>query len=278
MIDLTGKTIGIVGLGQIGGSLAGALKKSGLTIQLVGFDQEPTLLKEVMSRSIIDSAAGSVAETIKLSEIVVLALPVGTIIEVITDRADLLREKLLVTDVGSVMTDIVRAAESVRLRNFVSGHPMAGNERRGHEAWDSELFRGCRFFTVSLTDTSETAKKLLKSLIVSLSAEPTEVEAEPHDLALATTTGLVHFLAYGLMRAHGALADKVPDHDMFIGPSFRGATRVADSDPEMVFQMLWRNRKYLARALRGISSELEMVHEALTNDQPDLIRRLFGQD
>lgn len=272
MNDLSGKTVGIIGLGQIGGSVAGALGKSDAEIKLVGFDQDRALLDEAISRSMLDVAAGSVAEAIKQSQIVLLATPTGSIIELISEHADLLRQKLLVTDVGSVMAGIVGAAKSAGLSNLVSGHPMAGSEKRGVDSWNSDLFRDCRFFTASPPETTAEAEALMRSLIECLGTETTGVDAEQHDLAFATTSNLVHLLAFGLRRAHGELAGKVTGHEMFGVSSFRGATRVADSDPEMVFQMLWQNRKYLSEALRNLSGELNTMQAALDNNQPELIR------
>ncbi len=276
MNDLAGKMVGIIGLGQIGGSVAGALKKSGAEIKLVGFDQDLVLLDEAISRSMLDLAAGSVAEAVKRSQIVILATPTGSIIELISEHTDLLREKLLVTDVGSVMAGVIGAAGSAGLRNFVSGHPMAGSEKRGAESWNSELFRGCRFFTSGLSETTVEVAAMMRAVVACLGTETTEVDAEQHDLAFATTSNLVHLLAFGLRRAHGELAGAVNDYEMFAVSSFRGATRVADSDPEMVFQMLWQNRKYLSEALRNLSGELDTMQAALENNQPELIRSLLG--
>jgi prephenate dehydrogenase len=276
MNGLNGTTVGIIGLGQIGGSLAGALRESGTDIKLIGFDRESALLDEALNRSIVDAVARSITEAIRLSDIVVLALPIRAIIEIISGQAELLSEKSLVTDVGSVMTDIVRVARSASLRNFVSGHPLAGSEKRGHEGWDSELFRGAQYFTTSTDDTAPEAEALLRDLVSALDARATEVDCETHDLAFATTSNLVHVLAYELRRAHEALADKAPDPELFAGPSFRAATRVADSDPEMVFQMLWHNRQHLAGAIGRLVGELTEVQKALTEDRPDPIRRLLG--
>ena len=278
MTDLTGKTIGIIGLGQIGGSLALALRKSGVQFEIVGFDREESLAIEAVNRAFLDRKTEAVGETIEVADIVILALPISGIVETILEQAGNLKSKLLVTDVGSLMTDIARAAEAAGLRNFVSGHPIAGTEKRGREAWDETLFEGCRYFLTPSPGTTVDARRTMEELITSVGAEPIETTADNHDLAFATTSNLVHLLAFCLKQAHDSLADEISGHDRFAGPSFRSVTRVAASDPEMVFQMLWHNRRYLAGALRNLSGELEMAHEALTNDGPDLIRRLLGRD
>jgi prephenate dehydrogenase len=278
MTDLNGKTVGIVGLGQIGGSLAGALKATGLNIRIIGFDSAKSSADEALKQSIVDVSVDSISGLIEMAEIVILAMPIGAIIHTIHDQATQLRSKLLVTDVGSLMIDVLAAAGNASLNNYVSGHPMAGTEKWGHQAWSSQLFCDCQYFQAALSETTTEARETMNALIAALRARPTEVAPEEHDLAFATTSNLVHVLAFCLKGACDSLSHQVDGYERFIGPSFTDATRVADSDPEMVYQMLWHNRHYLTGALQSLSSELEVVHEALLNDRPGVLRELLGME
>ena len=276
MTDLNGKTIGIVGLGQIGGSLAGALKAAGLNIRVIGFDSDKSSADEALIQSIVDVSADSISELIDMAEIVILAMPIGAIIHTINDHSIQLRSKILVTDVGSLMIDILAAAGSASLKNYISGHPIAGTEKGGCQAWSGQLFCDCQYFQAALSETTTEAREAMNALIAAVRARPTAVVPEEHDLAFATTSNLVHVLAFYLKEACDRLSHQVDGHERFVGPSFRDATRVADSDPEMVFQMLWHNRRYLAGSLQNLSSELRVVQEALLNDRPGVLRELLG--
>ena len=278
MTNLSGKTIGILGLGQVGGSIASTLKTNQTGLRVVAFDIRSELVEEARRHRILDGAADSSADLVESSDVVVLALPVGAIIRTLGDLAEPLRSKLLVTDTGSVMSPIIRAAEQAGLSNFVSGHPLAGTEKRGSQAWLSTLFVRTSFFITPCPDRNEAACAAMRDFIEALGAVPVEIGAIAHDQAFATTSNVAHVLAFCMKRSFERLAEHNKDSEMFACPSYRSATRVAASDPEMVFQMLWHNREYLAGALRSLASELEMVRAALVKDEPDLFREELGLD
>lgn len=276
MINLQGKTVGVLGLGQVGGSLAWALKTHCPEVVIVAYDAKAELMAEAKERMILDRTVGSATELVEAVEIVVLALPIDGIIKAIADLGPVLMNKTLVSDVGSIMKDIVDAAKAAGLKNYVSGHPLAGSEKRGAEAWDRTLFDGSNYFVTELADSSEAAKETLNILIKTVGATPVVVKPIPHDQAFATTSNIPHVVAFCLRRAYDRLADTVDDKSDFSCPSFRGATRVASSDPDMVFQMLWHNRNFLAGALRSFASELEIVRQALVADEPEVFRQALA--
>lgn len=276
MTDLNGKTIGILGLGQVGGSLAWALKTNCPEARIIAFDVKPKLMTEAADRSILDQTAESAANLVEMADIVIMALTIDNIVEMISTMAPAFHEKLLVTDVGSVMKDIVAEADEAGLKNYVSGHPLAGTEKRGSAAWKETLFVGSNYFMTPRAETTNEARQTMRALIKAVGAEPVEVRAVAHDLAFASTSNLSHVLAFCLRRAFDRLSDQVADKNRFACPSYLGATRVAASDPDMVFQMLWHNRDYLAGALRSLTSELEIVRHALMDNQPHVFCQALG--
>jgi prephenate dehydrogenase len=276
VINLQGKTVGVLGLGQVGGSLAWALKTHCPEVVVVAYDAKPELMVEAKERMILDRTVGSATELVEAVEIVVLALPIDGIIKAIADLGPALMNKTLVSDVGSIMKDIVDAAKGAGLTNYVSGHPLAGSEKRGAEAWDRTLFDGSNYFVTELADSTDAAKEALNILIKTVGATPVPVKPIPHDQAFATTSNIPHVVAFCLRRAYDRLSDTVDDKSDFSCPSFRGATRVASSDPDMVFQMLWHNRNFLAGALRSFASELEIVRQALVADDAEVFRQALA--
>src|SRR5271169_606370 len=139
------KQVTIIGTGLIGGSLGLALRKRHLAGRVVGCDRTP-VLKRARDCGAIEKGATSVAEAVRGSDLVVLATPVITIIDLIERLGPSLPARTLVTDVGSTKTAIVqRAAKSLgRTANqrFLAGHPMAGKESAGVEFADANLFQG----------------------------------------------------------------------------------------------------------------------------------------
>ncbi len=277
-MDLAGKTIGLLGLGQIGGSLAWALRTNCPQSTLIAFDVKAELLTQATEQAMLDRVAADAGDLVAKCDILIIALPIDGIIEVISTMASTLREKHLVTDVGSIMTDVIKAAEAADLSNYVSGHPLAGSEKRGAEAWSADLFAGSSYFMTGASSVTEEALEAMRAVVDAVGAKPVKVAAMPHDLALSITSNVPHVLGYCLRRAYDRLSEKVPHKEMYICPSYVSATRVTKSENEMVFQMLWHNREYLTGALRSLATEVEIVRSALVDDEPEVLRRVLGLD
>src|SRR5437868_2552185 len=139
------KQITIAGTGSIGGSLGLALKENGFAGRIVGFDYS-AVLEQARACGAIDEGHADLARAVAGSDVVVLALPVGGIIDCIERLGPLLAPGTLLTDVGSSKAQIVSRAKSVfgsaASARFLAGHPMAGKERSGIAEADGALFRG----------------------------------------------------------------------------------------------------------------------------------------
>src|SRR5438874_8334899 len=139
------RQITIIGTGLIGGSLGLAFRKNGFRGKIVGCDQKPVLARAkrigAITAGIVDPVEAS-----RGSDVVVLAVPVGGIIDLIAKLAPHLSPNTLLTDVGSTKAEIAARAKAAfgehASRQFLAGHPMAGKENSGIKFADPELFRG----------------------------------------------------------------------------------------------------------------------------------------
>src|SRR5262249_52929260 len=123
------KQITIIGTGLIGGSLGLALKAAGYSGRIIGCDR-PAVLDRARAMRAIDMGRGDPGDAIQGSDLIVLATPVGVIIDLIERIGPLAAKDALITDVGSTKKEILDRARSVfgghvSLR-FLGGHPMAG--------------------------------------------------------------------------------------------------------------------------------------------------------
>src|SRR5438067_1573071 len=138
------RQITIVGVGLIGGSFALAARRAGFQGRIVGCDND-VVLEKARAAGAIDNGHFRAEEAIKGSDLVLLATPVGAIIDCIERIGPLLPEGTLLTDVGSTKTEIVGHAASVfgkqATSKFLPGHPMAGKSPSGITQGDAELFR-----------------------------------------------------------------------------------------------------------------------------------------
>src|SRR5581483_1699331 len=133
----------IIGVGLIGGSVALGLKKYAGVARVVGCDRD-AVLETALRLGVIDRGVSDPAEACKGSEVVVLATPVGAIIDLIERLGPVLPPETLLTDVGSTKAEVVARARAVfgdaAGKRFLPGHPMAGREHAGVEHADGDLF------------------------------------------------------------------------------------------------------------------------------------------
>lgn len=277
MIELRQCTIGIVGLGQMGGSLASALHQALPEQKVIAFDVDTSLSAQAVSRSLIECAAVDVADLVQNADIVIIALPIQGICDLLTDQAELLRGKKLVADVGSLKSKIVETAQAQRLVNFVGAHPLAGSERRGTEAWNCQLFQRANYFVCPLPGGNPDALRLHQQIVSAVGGVGIAIDPQIHDQIFATSSNIPHLLAFLLQ---SQFADATIEHretSAFACPSYSSTTRVAASDPEMVYQMLWHNRKNLTAALRRLRDDLNAAQKALDNGDALRFRQIFSK-
>ena len=234
--------VGIVGLGQIGGSLAAALLAAGRPV--AGWDVDPAAREA--------AAARGLRITRELAGVVVLAVPLPTTTEAldeVTVAAD-----ATITDVGSVKVPVLAALGAAYGGRFVGGHPMAGTERSGHAATDPGLFTGARWAVCLEPDTDLARWLRVAEVALAAGAEVVPVTAAEHDDAVAAVSHVPHLLAAALAAAAGQAG---PLALSLAAGSFRDGTRVAGSDPALVTAMVEGNAAPAAVALQRVRAQLD---------------------
>ena len=170
------RTLGIVGVGLIGGSVGLAAGASGWDV--VGVDR-PEVLEEAQRAGAIHRA--STLKEVRGADLVVLAAPISRVTTLIGDLAP---TEALITDVASAKGAIVNAAENHGLR-FVGGHPMAGSQLAGVANARANLFEGARYFLTPTGHTDPDDYREVSGFVRELGAVPTAVDPEKHDLLVA---------------------------------------------------------------------------------------------
>jgi len=200
------RQITIIGTGLIGSSLALALKKHGFAGRIVGCDKAEVLAR-AKKRKALDAGVTEPARAIAGSDIVVLATPVGQILDLIERLGPRLEPRALLTDVGSTKVEIVARARAVfgaeAPQRFLGGHPMAGRERSGIEHADAGLFQGAPWLFTP--QPGQQVKQGLSGeflkLVKRLGAKPVLLEAERHDRLCAWASHLPQMLSTALAAA-----------------------------------------------------------------------------
>jgi len=249
------RTLGIVGVGLIGGSIGMAARRAGW--EVLGVDTAATLVR-AMELGAIDRPA-ELAEAGDV-DLLVLATPLSRIPELLRGLA---ATDAVVTDVGSAKAAVVRSAASAGVRRFVGGHPMAGSQLAGVANASPDLFRGARYLLTPTGDTLPEAYAVVTQFVRDdLGAMPTAVDPERHDLMVAALSHLPHLLAVALLQVTSEIS---PDALALAGPSFRDLTRVGAANPALWADILAEN----AGAVREVLSSFTEAMRRLDDDIDD---------
>lgn len=264
---MSSRTICIVGVGLIGGSIGAAVRAHGLAQRVIGVGRRRESLQRAVEVGAIDSFSLELSEGVRQADLTIFCTPVDRIAEQIKQAARHMKAGSVITDAGSTKANIVEALEGELPERvyFVGSHPLAGSEKRGPEFADAELFRGRLVVVTPTEETNSDALQLVSDFWRSLGAEVHELDPTTHDRALATTSHLPHLVA-------SALAGLVPmSFRPFCATGFRDTTRVASGDPELWTAIFRHNREALLGALGRLTDTLHEVSVALETDDTETI-------
>ncbi|EDN68164.1 Prephenate dehydrogenase [Beggiatoa sp. PS] len=150
----------IIGVGLIGGSLARALRRVGACDEVVGCGRNTANLEHAIELGVIDRYETSPARAVKDADMVVVAVPLGTMVSMFSAIRDALSPQAVITDVGSAKATVVANAHQHlgrHLSRFVPGHPIAGTEKSGVAASFAELFENRRVILTPLLENEQQA-------------------------------------------------------------------------------------------------------------------------
>ncbi len=267
----------VCGVGLVGGSLALAVRKSGLAREVVGFDRERSNLDFALSHGLISRAADSPAAAAQGAELVVLATPVLAMPKVLAAMAAHLPDGAVVSDTGSVKAWVARKLAPL-LRGgmaLVPAHPIAGKELGGPAAAQASLFAGRRVIITPCARTSADGLRVVEAVYRSLGAAVEMMDAQTHDELLAHSSHLPQIAATALALALGPA--RVGDKAAFeYGASgLRDMTRLALSQPELWRDICLTNREPILRALALYREALDEMQQLIEQgDAPGLAAAL----
>jgi prephenate dehydrogenase len=262
------RTLAIVGVGLIGGSVGLAVRRPGGGTHVVGVDRDDNALRCARERGAVDEARSDFPAAVAAADLVLFCTPVDSIASQVLAAASACRPGTVLTDAGSTKAAIVDAVESHLPASvaFVGGHPLAGSEKQGPEYADPALFRD-RVVVLTPTATSdEQAVARVAAFWESLGARVRRMSPDAHDRALALTSHLPHLVA-------AALAGVLPPELAGLTASgFRDTTRLAASNPELWSAILDANREAVLDALALFQGQLREFRRALEAGDRDAVR------
>ncbi len=280
----------ILGTGLIGGSFALALRKYTTEIYITGWDRSEVLHAAQSSGAIDAGFSGELAPALENADLVYIALPIGTTLDLLPEIARLVAPNALITDACSTKVRIAEdaadlfAADSTNL--FLGGHPMAGRELSGIAHADADLFRNNTYAlihsstvgaglappsdpavisTAPIVQDHDPRISAFLKILEKIGARPLWLGAQQHDYAVGLASHLPQLAAVAL---GSFLYDHLDENGLPItlaGPGLRDSLRLAGSPYSTWRDIVLTNKEVLSAALDLFARRLDDLRERLAS-------------
>ena len=271
------KKITIIGVGLIGGSLGLALKEKELNFKIVGVDKQE-VIKKAIARGAIDEGTVNLEEGIEEADVVIIATPVKTILDLLPKINPFLKKGCLVTDTGSTKVKIIEKANQILPQDvhFIGGHPMAGSEKYGIDSADSHLFQE-KTYILTLTNKSNlVAIEKIFLIIRMIDAKRLILDPLDHDRIVGAVSHLPQIMAVSLINMINILTQEENNNNYFkaIGGGFKDMTRIALSPYKIWEDICDTNKETILEMIQKFKQYLNLIEDKLNND-PDGLKEEF---
>ena len=257
-------SIGIVGLGLIGGSLGLDLRALGWTVQ--GLVHHTSTGDRALERGLVDAVSTEPA-CLSCCDLVILALPIPALLSPDPALVRAIPPTAVVTDVGSVKQPVLEVWGRLHPR-FVASHPMAGTASAGVEAGQMGLFRGRPWIATPDRRTDSTAVELVRQVAEELGSQWFAASAEQHDQAAALISHMPVLVSAALLRTAGDERDpEIRQLAQALASSgFADTTRVGGGNPDLGVAMASSNTVAVRKALAAYRWSLEQLEDAVLQE------------
>jgi len=267
------KKITIIGVGLIGGSLGLALKEKKPNFKIVGMDKQK-IIEKAIARGAIDEGTVNLEKGIKEADIVIIATPVKTILNILTQINPSLKKGCVVTDTGSTKKQIVEKANEVLSKDvfFIGGHPMAGSEECGIESANPHLFQDRTYILTPTKKSNLITLEKISLLIKMIGANRLILDPIEHDRIVGAVSHLPQITAVSLINTIGELTLRGNNNNYFkaVGEGFKDMTRIASSPYKIWEDICDTNQENILEMIQEFRNYLEVIEDKLKNDPSSL--------
>jgi prephenate dehydrogenase len=264
-------TIGVVGAGLIGGSIALGAQRAGFTV--IVYDRHnstPGLKSGATTRW-----AATINEVALSSDLIFIATPISATVTVAEALLIHLRPSTIVSEVASAKHEIAPKLSRVLSSQckYIPTHPMAGSEQSGWEAARADLFQGA--VTVVCNDfcADPKATAVISSFWERLGSTTIALDVATHDRLVAAVSHLPHLLASILVTE---VAESFEQAFQVAGRGFRDLTRIASGSPSLWTEILLANRGELLNHLQRFRGRLDEGIQLLQRNDAKNLQALLN--
>lgn len=276
---MTIRSVAIIGLGLLGGSIGLAVREHLPDVSTTGYDRDEKVRTKARELGLVASVAETAGEAVRDADLVILCVPVGAMEEAAREIADHLPDGAIVSDVGSSKESVAKAlARALPQATIIPAHPVAGTEQSGPEAGFASLFTNRWCILTPPEGTDEAAVTALSDFWTGLGANIEIMDAEHHDLVLAVTSHIPHLIAYTIVGTASDLEEVTRGEVIkYSAGGFRDFTRIAASDPVMWRDVFLNNRGAVLEMLGRFTEDLTALQRAIRSGDGETLHELFSR-
>ncbi|MFA5649090.1 MAG: prephenate dehydrogenase/arogenate dehydrogenase family protein [Bacteroidales bacterium] len=250
-------TITIIGAGLIGCSFGMALREFGHFI--VGIDKNLMNLEQAKQIGAINASSLSFIQSVGQSQIVIIATPVDSILNILPQVLDNLPKDAFVIDTGSTKMNICTRVQNHPRRNaFIASHPMAGTEQSGPAGAKANLFEGKTVAICEHDLSQEASLKNALEIFYQVGLKPIFLTPKQHDSTTALVSHLPQVLAYAYAGLLEFSNSELSWREM-ASSGFDSSTRLASSIPEIWLPILLQNKEFVVEKLRSLEQAIDLI-------------------
>jgi prephenate dehydrogenase len=265
-------TVGVLGLGLIGGSLARAYNKAGHTVYACELDD--SILEFAQLAGVVD--APLTKENISQCDLILLSIYADASASWLEENAANIATSALVIDCCGIKEEICSRCFPIAQKygfTFVGGHPMAGSHYSGFKYSRSNLFQGAPMVLVPPKYDDPLLLQQVKDALSPCGFKHFSVTtAEEHDKMIAFTSQMPHIISNAFIKSPTALS-----HNGFSAGSYKDLTRVAWLNPQMWSELFLSNKENVLYELDYLISSLQTYRNAIENSDADQLIQLLDE-
>lgn len=260
------KSIGIIGLGLIGGSIAKALKEK-TEINIVATNRSEQSLVDALNDGVIDSYSKNDLSIFSDCDVVFICTSVDKIPYYVREIIPYIKKDCIITDVGSTKNTISNKMKEFDNINFIGGHPMAGSEKTGYKSAKSHLLENAYYILTPAANVSAEKVELIKDLVKTIGAIPIVLDPNLHDYTVAAVSHVPHIIASAIVNTVKELDDVDCNMHRLAAGGFKDITRIASSSPEVWDSICQDNKDKILDILKSFRQNIEAVENMLLSGE-----------
>ncbi|SFE45849.1 prephenate dehydrogenase [Lentibacillus persicus] len=259
------RTILVIGLGLIGGSLAKSLR-SAEENYIIGYDIKEKTIEFAEMNEIIHESCSDIREAAKKADYIFLGTHITETVNILKELEQVkFNHDVIISDVSSVKQTIHDAASSINNKHiqFVGGHPMAGSHKKGITAAKGHLFENAIYVLSPSANCPDSAADKLENILSVTNSHIIKLKANEHDEMTGVVSHFPHLIASALVQQAQKWSLTHSYIPKLAAGGFRDVTRIASSNPELWQDIFYHNKQKMIHMIEDWVSEMNDLKKML---------------